>query len=116
MKQKIKRGLRVSRYVIYKETLVDRKEHFWSFLGAFIGIGLIAFATTSCKMNVSQAGSTATPDTLTYAYKGFKQRAADCGNKPDSSCTVITLKYPVFSGQKKLNDSVMARLDRKSVV
>ena len=38
----IKRGLRVSRYVIYKETLVDYKEHFWSFVGAFIGIGLIA--------------------------------------------------------------------------
>ncbi|RYU92831.1 HPP family protein [Emticicia agri] len=43
IKSKIKRGLRVSRYVIYKETLVDYKEHFWSFTGAFIGIGLIAF-------------------------------------------------------------------------
>jgi len=41
--KKIKRGLRVSKYVIYKETLVDKKEHFWSFVGAFIGIGLIAF-------------------------------------------------------------------------
>ncbi|MFD2522109.1 HPP family protein [Emticicia soli] len=43
IKNKIKRGLRVSRYVIYKETLVDFKEHFWSFVGAFVGIGLIAF-------------------------------------------------------------------------
>ncbi len=43
VRKKIKRGLRVSRYVIYKETLVDRKEHFWSFIGAFTGIGLIAF-------------------------------------------------------------------------
>jgi len=43
IKNKIKRGLRVSRYVIYKETLVDFKEHFWSFIGAFVGIGLIAF-------------------------------------------------------------------------
>ncbi|GAB3505037.1 HPP family protein [Emticicia fontis] len=43
IRSKIKRGLRVSRYVIYKETLVDFKEHFWSFIGAFIGIGLIAF-------------------------------------------------------------------------
>lgn len=43
IKSRIKRGLRVSRYVIYKETLVDFKEHFWSFTGAFIGIGLIAF-------------------------------------------------------------------------
>lgn len=43
VRKKIKRGLRVSRYVIYKETLVDYHEHIWSFLGAFIGIGLIAF-------------------------------------------------------------------------
>lgn len=43
VRKKIKRGLRVSRYVIYKETLVDYKEHFWSFIGAFTGIGLIAF-------------------------------------------------------------------------
>ncbi len=28
---------------MYKETLVDYKEHWWSFLGAFTGIGLIAF-------------------------------------------------------------------------
>lgn len=43
VKKKIKRGLRVSKYIIYKETLVDYKEHFWSFIGAFVGIGLIAF-------------------------------------------------------------------------
>lgn len=43
VKKKIKRSLRISRYVIYKETLVDYKEHFWSFLGAFVGIGLIAY-------------------------------------------------------------------------
>ncbi|PKP17959.1 MAG: HPP family protein, partial [Bacteroidetes bacterium HGW-Bacteroidetes-23] len=43
VKKKIKRSLRISRYVIYKETLVDYKEHFWSFVGAFVGIGLIAF-------------------------------------------------------------------------
>lgn len=35
--------MRISRYVMYKETLVDFREHFWSFLGSFIGIGLIAF-------------------------------------------------------------------------
>ncbi|MEG1590803.1 MAG: HPP family protein [Chryseobacterium sp.] len=43
MKKTFKRTLRVSKYVIYKETLVDYKEHFLSFLGAFFGIGLIAF-------------------------------------------------------------------------
>ncbi|MES2432009.1 MAG: HPP family protein [Bacteroidota bacterium] len=39
----IKRGIRYSKYVIYKETLINSKEHMWSFIGAFIGIGLIAF-------------------------------------------------------------------------
>ena len=42
VRKRIKRGLRVSRYIIYKETLVDVKEHIWSFIGAFVGIGLIA--------------------------------------------------------------------------
>ncbi len=46
VRAKIKKGLRVSRYVIYKETLVNYKEHFWSFVGAFVGIGLIGFFQT----------------------------------------------------------------------
>ncbi len=41
--KKIKRSFRVSKYVIYRETLIDFRENFWSFLGAFVGIGLIAF-------------------------------------------------------------------------
>lgn len=40
---KIKRSYRKTRYVLYKETLVDWKEHFWSFLGATIAIGSLAY-------------------------------------------------------------------------
>lgn len=43
VKRKIKRGIRISKYVIYKETIIDQKENFLSFLGAFLGIGIIAF-------------------------------------------------------------------------
>jgi CBS domain-containing membrane protein len=43
LKRRIKRGLRISRYVVYKETLVDYHEHIWSFIGAFVGIGIIAY-------------------------------------------------------------------------
>jgi CBS domain-containing membrane protein len=43
MKKRIQRTIRVSKYIVYRETLVDFKEHFWSFIGAFCGIGLIAF-------------------------------------------------------------------------
>lgn len=42
VKKRIIRTYRISKYVIYKETLVNFKEQFWSFFGAFTGIGLIA--------------------------------------------------------------------------
>lgn len=43
MKKKIKRRLKITKYIFYQETLIDFKDHFWSFLGAFFGIGIIAF-------------------------------------------------------------------------
>jgi CBS domain-containing membrane protein len=43
MKKHLKKNLRLARIVIYKETLVDFKEHIWTFLGSFCGIGLIGF-------------------------------------------------------------------------
>jgi CBS domain-containing membrane protein len=39
----IKRGYRHTRYILYKETLINFKEHFWAFIGSFIGIGIIAY-------------------------------------------------------------------------
>ncbi|MDD3003923.1 HPP family protein [Flavobacterium sp.] len=41
--QKIKRSYRKTRYVLYKETLIDSREHFWAFLGSFVGIGIISY-------------------------------------------------------------------------
>lgn len=43
VKNKLKRSLRMTRYVIYRETLVDTKEHIYSFVGSFIGIAILAF-------------------------------------------------------------------------
>ena len=43
MKQHLHRQLRIYRYVIYRETLIDPWEHFWSFIGAFVGIFIIAY-------------------------------------------------------------------------
>lgn len=43
VRKRIKRTYRISKYVIYKETLVDYREKFWSFIGSFFGIGCIAF-------------------------------------------------------------------------
>jgi CBS domain-containing membrane protein len=41
--KKIKRTYRKTRYILYKETLINAEEHFWAFLGSFIGIGIIAY-------------------------------------------------------------------------
>ncbi len=46
MKKRIKRAFRISQYILYRETLIDFKEQFWSFTGALIGIGAIAFYQT----------------------------------------------------------------------
>src|SRR3954463_11743808 len=41
--KKIKRGYRRTRYILYKETLINSREHFWAFVGSFVGIGIIAY-------------------------------------------------------------------------
>jgi CBS domain-containing membrane protein len=41
MRNRLHRNARTAKYIFYKETLVDFKEHFWTFLGSFCGIGLI---------------------------------------------------------------------------
>lgn len=69
VRKRIKRGLRISRYVVYRETLVDYKEHFWSFIGAFVGIGLIAFVqshTLTKDENIFLIGSFGASSVLIY--------------------------------------------------
>jgi CBS domain-containing membrane protein len=69
IKKRIQRTLRISKYVIYKETLVDYKEHFWSFVGAFVGIGLIAFfqsRTLGHYENIFLIGSFGASSVLVY--------------------------------------------------
>ena len=41
MKQRIKRTYRVAKYVVYRQTIIEPTDHFWTFVGAFLGIGLI---------------------------------------------------------------------------
>jgi len=59
----------VYRYVFYRETLVDPREHFWSFVGAFVGIFIIAF-TQSLHLptleNVFLIGSFGASSVLVY--------------------------------------------------
>jgi CBS-domain-containing membrane protein len=41
--KKIHRSYRKTRYILYKETLIDFRENFWAFIGSFVGIGIIAY-------------------------------------------------------------------------
>lgn len=69
MKARIKRGLRVSRYVFYKETLIDAREQWWSAMGAMLGIGLIAFIQSFVldkQENVFLIGSFGASSVLVY--------------------------------------------------
>jgi CBS domain-containing membrane protein len=69
VKKTLRRTYRVSKYVIYRETLVDYKEHFWSFLGAFFGIGIIAFLQSHYLLeqeNVFLIGSFGASSVLIY--------------------------------------------------
>lgn len=46
MKNKIKRNMRIARYVIYRETIIDASDILWTFLGGFFGIGIIGFISS----------------------------------------------------------------------
>jgi len=41
MRKRIRRHFRTAKYIVYKETLIDFKEHFWTFIGAFAGIAIM---------------------------------------------------------------------------
>jgi CBS domain-containing membrane protein len=69
VKRKIKRAVRLSRYVLYKETMVDYREKLWSFLGAFAGIGAIALLQSfylTREENVFLIGSFGASGVLLY--------------------------------------------------
>jgi len=43
LKKRIKRTYRLTKYVVYRQTIVDPEDHLWTFVGAFLGIGIIGF-------------------------------------------------------------------------
>ena len=72
---------------------------------------MIAMAFTACQWDKPVKTIPAiTTDTLKYTYKAIKQRAADCGNRPDSACTVANIVYPIFDAQTALNNTVNSNL------
>jgi len=69
IKKTVTRGYRISKYIVYKETLVDYKETFWSFIGSFLGIaaiGLLQSIYLSPLENVFLIGSFGASAVLIY--------------------------------------------------
>lgn len=67
--KKLKNNYRKAKYVLYKETLVDFKEHFWAFIGSFVGLGIISllqFRIFSASDNVFLIGSFGASCVLVY--------------------------------------------------
>jgi CBS domain-containing membrane protein len=50
MRKSLHRSYRVARYVLYKETLLEPADHFWTFLGAFTGIALLGYMQQAFPM------------------------------------------------------------------
>lgn len=98
MKERIKRSLRISKYVVYKETLVDVKEHFWAFIGSFIGIGLIAFIQSRILTqndNLFLIGSFGASSVLIYGaiQSPFAQPRNLVGGHFISAAIGVTINY-----------------------
>jgi CBS domain-containing membrane protein len=69
MRKRLHRQIRTAKYILYKETLVDFREHFWTFLGSFVGIGLLGFIQSkylSTSDNVLLIGSFGASSVLIY--------------------------------------------------
>jgi CBS domain-containing membrane protein len=47
VRKTIRRTIKMSKQVVYTETLVNFTEHLWTFVGAFVGIGLIGYIQSS---------------------------------------------------------------------
>jgi hypothetical protein len=72
---------------------------------------MIAGSLAACQWGTPGENKPAiTTDTLQYTYKEIKQKEAGYEKKPDSECVYTDISYPVFSGQKALNDSIISKI------
>lgn len=68
-RQIIRKHYRRARYVLYRETLIDAKEHVLTFIGSFIGIGLIGLLNSQYMVandNLFMIGSFGASSVLIY--------------------------------------------------
>lgn len=74
----------------------------------------IALLLTISACEWGKPGKTAPPaitrDTLKYKYTVYAQKADDCGNRKDSTCTDVSINYPEFEQQQPLNDTIQSHV------
>ncbi|GAA4316510.1 HPP family protein [Mucilaginibacter gynuensis] len=69
MRAKIRRHVTTAKHIFYKETLIDFKEHLWTFIGSFLGIGIIGFLNSrhlNANDNLFLIGSFGASSVLIY--------------------------------------------------
>lgn len=98
MKQKIRKHYRMARYIMYKETLINFREHFWTFLGSFVGIGLIGFINSkyfTLHDNLFLIGSFGASSVLIYGVinSPFSQPRNLIGGHVLSAIVGVTIHY-----------------------
>ena len=76
----------------------------------FILLAAIGSSFAACNSKPKREMADIYTDTLAYQFKNINTKADDCAGKPDSACTTIKFKYPVFDNQPLLNDSVVTGL------
>jgi CBS domain-containing membrane protein len=96
--KKIKRNMRLARYVVYKETLIDRTEHLWTFIGSFVGIALIGLLNSRylpVSDNLFLVGSFGATSVLIYGIinSPFAQPRNLIGGHIISAVVGVTVSY-----------------------
>jgi hypothetical protein len=77
------------------------------------GAIFITASLSACNWGNGNSGAieaNITTDTIAYTIKTVKERATDCGTKPDSACTSVIISYPEFDKQNVLNDTIEHKL------
>jgi CBS-domain-containing membrane protein len=98
MKKRLKKNIRMAKVVIYKETLLDFREHLWTFIGAFTGIGLIGYLNSiyiDLDDNLFLIGSFGASSVLIYGVinSPLAQPRNLIGGHLISAFTGVTLQY-----------------------
>lgn len=99
----IRKQYRKARYVLYRETLIDVKEHILTFIGAFVGIGLIGLLNSQYLVasdNLFLIGSFGASSVLVYGIinSPLAQPRNLIGGHVICAIIGVTI-YKLFSGE-----------------